>query len=1128
MKKNSGVSFQAAKDGSTNTEVPSRGGLMVSSRPKKEVTPEQRQSILGLDRLAEQKRKEAESKVLLSFQGDDGVEENTEKEPRERVIFKKPRSKNYRKRIPDTPSYSGGVNREKLGKKQSTSRGITLSTGSSSRSRRYDKEEENDQDQEPPYKRRRYNEDNYQDRSTSSSRSSRNEWAVTPSRSDRYRTPSSSSRYSTVKEPSKYEKVADEEFERQFYLQDEDGARDELDNPFLGDKEKIKKREKEMERKQGKKISARQSQFNEDNNKWEENRMLVSGVAYKAEYDTDFDDSQETRVQIIVHDVKPPFLDGRIVFTKQIDPVYPIKDPTSDLAKLSKQGSQLLREVRDQRDRLKNVHRFWELSGTQMGNALGIKDDENQKQRKIEEEEQVALQTGENGELDYKKESQFAQHLKSQKSQSNSKFSQTKTIQEQREFLPIFHCKNKLLQAIRDNTVIIVVGQTGSGKTTQLTQYLMEAGFCRNSQMIGCTQPRRVAAVSVAKRVSEEMNVELGKDVGYAIRFEDCTCKETKIKYMTDGVLLRESLNDPALYQYSAIIMDEAHERSLHTDVLLGILKNVVATKRTDLKLIVTSATMDSEKFSNFFGSIPIFIIPGRTFPVEKLFSKTPQEDYVEAAVKQTLTIHLSEGPGDILIFMTGQEDIEITCIAIYERLQELGDDIAPLLILPIYSQLPSDLQAKIFEKAPPGTRKVIVATNIAETSLTVDGIYFVIDCGYCKLKVYNPRIGMDSLQIFPVSQANADQRAGRAGRTGPGKCFRLYTKHSFFEEMLLATVPEIQRTNLANVVLLLKSLGIENLLEFDFMDPPPQENILNSMYQLWVLGALDNTGNLTCLGRKMVEFPLDPPLSKMLIVSEELGCTAEIVIIVSMLSVPSVFFRPKDRQEESDAAREKFMVAESDHLTLLHIYQQWMQHKYSNAWCNEHFIHGKAMKKVREVHAQLIDIMKQQKISHLSCGSDWDIVRKCICSAYFHNAAKFKGIGEYVNLRTGTPCHLHVTSALYGLGYTPDYVVYHELILTTKEYMQCVTAVDAHWLAELGPMFFSVKESLRDRNANRKREKETKAEMETELSKKLEVDRQKLKEKEERESARRSTSRFHQVATPGRTPRRDARRFGI
>ncbi|KAI7868445.1 P-loop containing nucleoside triphosphate hydrolase protein [Spinellus fusiger] len=432
--------------------------------------------------------------------------------------------------------------------------------------------------------------------------------------------------------------------------------------------------------------------------------------------------------------------------------------------------------------------------------------------------------------------------------------------------------------------------------------------------------------MSVAKRVAEEMGVKLGDLVGYTIRFEDQTSDKTLIRYMTDGILLRESMSSPDLDQYSAIVMDEAHERALNTDVLMGILKKVLARRR-DLKLIVTSATMNANRFSQFFGNAPCYYIPGRTFPVDTMFSKTPCEDYVDSAVKQALSIHLSQPTGDILIFMTGQEDIEITCQVLEERLEQL-DDPPPLAILPIYSQLPADLQAKIFQRAENNARKVIVATNIAETSLTVDGIIYVIDTGYCKLKVYNPRIGMDALQITPISQANANQRSGRAGRTGPGVAYRLFTEEAFRSEMFVNTIPEIQRTNLASVVLQLKSLGVRNLLEFDFMDPPPQDNILNSMYQLWVLGALDNTGELTPAGGKMNEFPLDPSLAKMLITAQDQQCTAEVLTIVSMLSVPSVFYRPKERMEESDAAREKFFVPESDHLTLLHVYTQWKSNR--------------------------------------------------------------------------------------------------------------------------------------------------------------------------------------------------------
>jgi pre-mRNA-splicing factor ATP-dependent RNA helicase DHX38/PRP16 len=408
---------------------------------------------------------------------------------------------------------------------------------------------------------------------------------------------------------------------------------------------------------------------------------------------------------------------------------------------------------------------------------------------------------------------------------------------------------------------------------------------------------------------------------------------------------------------------------------------------------------------------------------------------------------------------MTGQADIEITCSVMQSRLDTI-DNAPPLLILPIYSQLPSDLQAKIFQKSKDGIRKCIVATNIAETSLTVDGIKYVVDSGFCKLKCFNSKLGMDDLRIYPVSQANANQRSGRAGRTGAGTCYRLYTRPAYKLELLANTVPEIQRTNLANVVLLLKSLGVDDLLDFHFMDPPPLDNIVNSMFQLWVLGALDNTGALTPMGRQMVEFPLDPPLSKMLCMSEELECSAEVLTVVSMLSIDKHFYRPRGREEESDAKREKFQVPESDHLTLLNVYQQWKRNGYSSRWCGEHFIHAKSMMKVREIRAQLLDIMKSSRIAHITCGTTWDTVRRCICSAYFHRSARVKGIGEYINARTGVPCHLHPTSALYGMGFTPDYIVYHDLVLTTKEYMQTVTAVDPTWLAELGPMFFSVKVS--------------------------------------------------------------------
>lgn len=474
----------------------------------------------------------------------------------------------------------------------------------------------------------------------------------------------------------------------------------------------------------------------------------------------------------------------------------------------------------------------------------------------------------------------------------------TMSMVEQREGLPIFKLREELIKAVYDNQILVVIGETGSGKTTQITQYLAEAGYTARGK-IGCTQPRRVAAMSVAKRVAEEYGCRLGVEVGYTIRFEDCTSPETKIKYMTDGMLLRECLIDPDMKQYSIIMLDEAHERTIHTDVLFGLMKQAVM-KRKDLKLIVTSATLDSVKFSEYFYQSPIFTIPGRMFPVEILYTKEPETDYLDACLITVMQIHLTEPPGDILVFLTGQEEIDTACEILYERLKTLGPDSPELIILPVYSALPSEMQTKIFDPAAPGSRKVIIATNIAETSLTIDGIYYVVDPGFVKQKVFNAKTGMDSLVVTPISQAQGKQRAGRAGRTGPGKCYRLYTERAYRDEMLATNVPEIQRTNLASTVLSLKAMGINDLLSFDFMDPPPMETLIMAMEGLHALSALDDEGLLTRLGRRMAEFPLEPQLSKTLIMSCHLGCADEILTIVSMLSVQNIYYRPKERAEVS------------------------------------------------------------------------------------------------------------------------------------------------------------------------------------------------------------------------------------
>lgn len=378
------------------------------------------------------------------------------------------------------------------------------------------------------------------------------------------------------------------------------------------------------------------------------------------------------------------------------------------------------------------------------------------------------------------------------------------SILETRRSLPVFAYREELLQAVEDYQTIIIVGETGSGKTTQIPQYLVEAGYTNDGKKIGCTQPRRVAAMSVAARVSEEMNTKIGREVGYSIRFEDCTSEKTIIKYMTDGMLLREFLNEPDLNSYKVLIIDEAHERTLHTDILFGLVKDI-AKYRKDLKILISSATLDAEKFSAYFDDAPIFRIPGRRYPVTTYYTKSPEADYLAAAVTTTMQIHLTQPDGDILVFLTGQEEIE----SLQERLVFIGKKLKgkmkELIVVPIYASLPPELQAEIFKPTPIGSRKVVLATNIAETSITIDGISYVIDPGFCKMNTYNPRNGLESLVITPCSRASANQRSGRAGRVGPGKCFRLYTAWAFKNEMDENTIPEIQRTNLGNVVLLLK-----------------------------------------------------------------------------------------------------------------------------------------------------------------------------------------------------------------------------------------------------------------------------------------------------------------------------------
>ena len=647
-------------------------------------------------------------------------------------------------------------------------------------------------------------------------------------------------------------------------------------------------------------------------------------------------------------------------------------------------------------------------------------------------------------------------------------------IQLDRQSLPVYQYKDDLLAAIRDNQVLIIQGETGSGKTTQIPQYLNEIGYTRNNKKIAITQPRRVAAMSVAARVAYEMNVKCGHDVRYSIRFEDCTSIQPKIKYMTDGVFLRELLTDPNLSNYSVIMIDEAHERTLYTDVIFGLIKDL-AKYRKDIKILISSATLEGEKFKEYFEEAPLFKIPGRRYHVDIYYTKEPEADYIEASVVTALQIHLTQPVnGDILVFLTGQEEIETAREMIYTRTKGLKGKIPNFVVLPIYSALPSEEQAKIFLPAGENERKIILATNIAETSITINGIVYVIDCGFAKQMSFNPRNGLETLAVAPISKASAKQRAGRAGRVGPGKCFRLYTSYSYQHELDSDNIPEIQRTNLSSVVLLLKSLGIDDLLHFDFIDPPPNEILIRALEQLYALGALNNEGDLTKLGRKMAEFPLDPCLSKAILSSINYKCLDQILTISAVLSVgANIFYKSKDNEAASDKSRQNFFRLGGDHFTLLSVFNEWKETDYSGAWCRDNYIHFKSMRKARDIKEQLVSLCEKVGINpddeSLSVNDENTSanIRKAIASGFFYNSAHLSKDGVYRTIKNAHVVNIHPTSSL--IKDNPRWVIYHELVYTTKEYMREIIEIEPEWLMEVAPHYYkNIDLSDKDKGKNK------------------------------------------------------------
>ena len=637
-------------------------------------------------------------------------------------------------------------------------------------------------------------------------------------------------------------------------------------------------------------------------------------------------------------------------------------------------------------------------------------------------------------------------------------------ILEKRKTLPVFQFLDQLLKLVTENPVLVVEGETGSGKTTQIPQFLVDAGFAE-AGTVACTQPRRVAAMSVAQRVADEMDVPLGDEVGYTIRFEDVTSDKTCLKFMTDGMLLREAMTDPKLERYSVIVLDEAHERTLSTDVLFGLIKEVSQKRAGSLKLIVMSATLDAAKFQAYFDDAPLLRVPGRMFPVEIFFTPQPERDYIEAAVRTVTQIHLLEEPGDVLLFLTGEAEINQAAAQIEAEQQNYPSDAGPIVVYRLYSSLPPSEQRKIFLD-PPGPRrpggkpgrKVVVSTNIAETSLTIDGIVYVVDPGFSKQKVYNPRIRVESLLVSPISRASAQQRAGRAGRTRAGKCFRLYTEHAFHKDLQEQTYPEILRSKMENVVLTLKKLGIDDLVHFDFMDPPAPETLMRALELLNYLGALDDEGELTPLGRKMSEFPLDPQLAKMLISSPAYGCSSEILSIVALLSVPQVFMRPKESAKAADAAKANFEHADGDHLTLLNAYHAYKASNDDPDWCWENYISHRTMKQVDNVRRQLQRICTRMEIPESTTSFEspkyYPNIRKAMAAGFFMQVAHLERSGHYLTIKDNQVVALHPSSCLSD---KPEWVIYDEFVLTTKNFIRTTTRITGEWLADIAPHYYDL-----------------------------------------------------------------------
>jgi pre-mRNA-splicing factor ATP-dependent RNA helicase DHX15/PRP43 len=634
------------------------------------------------------------------------------------------------------------------------------------------------------------------------------------------------------------------------------------------------------------------------------------------------------------------------------------------------------------------------------------------------------------------------------------------TLARQREMLPIFEAKDTIKSMIVNHQIVLLVGETGSGKTTQLPQYICELF---PTGMIACTQPRRVAAMSVAQRVAEEMDVRLGEEVGYHVRFDRRCGPSTKVLYLTDGMLLREFMSDSNLSKFSAIIVDEAHERTVDTDIALAILKQLSA-RRTDLRVVVMSATLDMAKFKDYFAPAPLIKVPGRMFNVSVFYTQDPVKDYVASAVDYAVKIHAEEPAGDILVFLIGEAEIEKACARtreLIDRVMESKPSISGAVVLPLYGSLPLEEQRRVFRHEH-NKRKIIFATNIAETSLTIDGVVYVIDCGFHKQNLYNAEIRVDCLLPAVISKASAQQRAGRAGRTRPGKCFRMFCEKDF-ATLPDQTYPEVLRTNMIDTMLLLLKLGVTRPGQFPFIDPPSQSGFVDAFTQLSFFGAVDDEGAITDFGRAMADLPLEANLARMLLRSAAHGCSIDMALIAAMLEVGNFFLRPQRKQGEADQMRRRFEHPESDHITLFNVFHAFIDAHRSPQFASAHFIKYQALAQADKVYNQLVSILQKKEVPLLSTYDaakktvNSVVIRKAMLEGFFNQVAYLPPHGErYRTVKDKQYPFLHQQSVLTKTK--PKWVMYHTMEIQGKEgcFLRVASAVEPEWFLDANCDYFA------------------------------------------------------------------------